>query len=48
MHFCAGNIYGDGGVPTDHDVCIYQFWTVHPQNAKFLKEKCFLVGQIVI
>ena len=45
--FCAGKIYGDGGVPTGHDVSIYQFWTVHPQNAKIFKAKCFLVGQIV-
>ena len=45
--FCAGKIYGDEGVPTDHDVSIHQFWAVHPQNAKIFKAKCFLVEQIV-
>ena len=45
--FYAGKIYGDEGIPTDHNVSIHQFWAVNPQNTKLSKAKCFLVGQIV-
>ena len=45
--FCAGKLYGDEGIPADHDVSIHQFWALNPQNAKISRAKCFLVGQIV-
>ena len=32
--FCVGKIYGDEGIPTDHNVSIHQFWAVNPQNTK--------------
>lgn len=45
--FYAGKIHGDQGIPHDHDVLLYQYWALNPQNASMCRAKCFVVGQII-
>jgi len=45
--FMAGSLYGDQGIPAEHNVQLFQFWAINLTKLILQKAHTFLIGQII-